>query len=63
MKVKRRHCDWYSKLLEIGDLKMSEDFWLMKSKHPLMSNNRIAYNVLKRYYSTTTLTAMRYDLL
>lgn len=60
IKVKRKRVDWYRILLDEHCIAMDEDFWAMKSRHPFMSNNRIAYNVLKRYHSTTTLQYIRY---
>lgn len=59
LKFKRRSVDWYQLLSDIGDLSMSEEFWLKKSRFPNRSNNRIAYNVLKTHYSTTTLAYVR----
>lgn len=58
-KCKRRFVDWYQLLLDIGDFEQSQDFWALKQKHPSMSNNRVAYNVLKRYYSTTAIAYVR----
>lgn len=61
IKVRRKHVHWYDVLFEIGDLKMCADFWLFKQSHQKWSNDRIAWNILKRYYSTTTLAQMRYE--
>ena len=59
-KVKRPHVNWYSLMKESGDFRFSIKFWSLKAKHPTMSNNRIAYNVLKHYYSTTSLNRVRW---
>lgn len=58
-KVKRKQVDWYQALFNLEDLKISEDYWLFKSSHPDMSKNRCAYNILKRYYSTTAMISYR----
>ena len=59
-KVKRPHVLWYEVLRNKEDLLLERDFWLLKTKHPKMSNNRIAWNVLKKHYSTTALNRVRY---
>lgn len=59
-KVKRRKVDWREFLRDQGNLEMEGQFWLMVQKHPRMSKNRIAYNVLRRYYSTTSLLRVRF---
>ena len=58
--VKRPRIDWYEVLSDIGDMRQSEDFYRLLSKHPKMSFNRIAYNVLRKYYSTTALARKRW---
>lgn len=59
-KVKRPHVNWYDVLLDIGDLRLSEQFWVFKFKHLSWSNNRCAWNVLKSNYSTTALRRYRF---
>lgn len=59
-KVKRKRVDWYQVYLDLNDPDMSVQFYLLLQKHPKMSFNRVAYNVLKRYYSTTAMTRYRY---
>lgn len=60
MKVKRRHVDWNQLRLDLADPEIDADFYVMLQKHIDMSKNRIAYNVLKKHYSTTSL--LRYRL-
>lgn len=59
-KVKRPAVNWFELLKFSGDLRFSYDFWTLKAKRPNMSDNRIAYNVLKKYYSTTSLNRVRW---
>lgn len=58
-KVKRKHFNWYEFLLNTGDLEWSASFWKFKQLHKTMSNNRCAYNILKTYYSTTSMRYIR----
>lgn len=60
IKVKRKHVDWNKARLDLADPKIDADFFLFLQQHPGMSKNRCAYNVLKRYYSTTAM--LRYRL-
>lgn len=58
--VKRPSVNWYEKLCSLEDLELSKEFWLFKSLHKNMSDNRCAYNVLKKHYSTTALNNVRW---
>lgn len=59
-KVKRRHVDWYEAMWSAYIPSVIEHFWLLKTKHPQWSNNRVAYNSLKTYYSTTAMLRFRF---
>lgn len=59
-KVVRKHVDWYQAYLDIGDPELDKDFYMLLQKHPKMSMNRIAYNVLKKHYSTTSMVRYRW---
>lgn len=61
-KVKRQHVDWYKLLFDLEDLKLSEQYWLFRSKHKRLSENRCAYYVLKKNYSTTLLEKYRHGV-
>lgn len=58
-KVKRKHIHWNLVRLEIEDLRVDEAFFGLLAKHPKMSKDRVAWNALKRYYSTTALQRYR----
>lgn len=58
-KVKRKHIHWNLVRLELEDLTVDEDFFLLLSKHPTMSKDRVAWNALKKHYSTTALQRYR----
>ena len=53
--VKRGFKQWKSILLFIGNPVQIDKFWEKKRLSPKMSDNRIAYYVLKSNYSTTAL--------
>lgn len=55
-KVKRVRINWFKVLDNIEDKELWRRFYAFKYRHPTMSDNRIAYYVIKRSYSTTTLT-------
>lgn len=59
--TKRKRVNWRDVMLDINRPDIEADFLLMLQKHPRMSVNRICWNVLRRYYSTTTLLLMRFD--
>lgn len=59
-RYKRIHVQWRDVMLEIGDLKMEKEYWQFKQAHKTMSDNRCAWNILKRYYSTTALAQLRF---
>lgn len=59
-KVKRPHIQWYEVYSDIGNPDLTADFYRLLSKHPRMSLNRVAYNVLKKHYSTTALDRVRW---
>lgn len=58
---KRKKVNWRDVMLDINRPDIEADFLLMLQNHPKMSVNRIAWNVLKRYYSTTTILLMRFE--
>ena len=58
-KVKRKQVDWYGALYLFGNEATFERFYLLMSKHPKWSKNRLAYNALKTYYSTTAMVRFR----
>lgn len=59
-KVKRPRIDWYQVMRDIGDPRMDADFYLLWKRMHFGSKSRVAYNVLKRYYSTTSLENFRW---
>ena len=59
-KVKRPICNWYHMLRDLEDSVLNSRFLIFLSDHKGMSYNRIAYNVLKKYYSTTSLNRVRW---
>lgn len=59
-KVKRPHVNWYQILFDLEDPDIKSRYMLFLCRHKTMSPNRIAYNVLKRYYSTTSLNRVRW---
>lgn len=59
-RVKRPHVKWNDVRLEIGDQAVDADFYRLLTKHPTMSRDRVAYNALKKHYSTTTLARIRW---
>lgn len=58
-KRKRVKVNWYQVYLDICTMDMQVYFYRLLQAHPTMSKNRIAYNVLKSYYSTTALDEIR----
>lgn len=50
---KRMQVKWYEMILSEGDESLKVMFYDYFDSHPYMSKNRCAYNVLKKYYSTT----------
>lgn len=58
--VKRPHVQWYEVYSDIGNPELAADFYRLLQKHPRMSLNRVAYNVLKKHYSTTSLDRCRW---
>lgn len=59
-RVRRPHVEWRSLMLDLNNPKIEESYWLFKQSHLSMSDNRCAYNVLKTYYSTTSLDRVRW---
>ena len=54
----RKRVDWFDLLQKVGTSDMMEQFFSISRKlrkGKSMSKNRCAYNVLKSYYSTTTI--------
>lgn len=60
VRVKRPHINWNDVRIELGDFEVDKDFYLLLTKRPRMSKNRIAYNALKKHYSTTALNRFRW---
>ena len=55
-KLVKRGFQFYVPLLHnLCDERIEADYWRAVKDNPKMSRNRIAYNVLKRYYSTTAI--------
>lgn len=50
---KRKQVKWYELINNCLDLTLQDNFKSYLLSHPYMSENRCAYNVLKKYYSTT----------
>lgn len=50
---------WKDFIFHCHNPAMSEDFEQAKKDHPNISENRVAYSVCLRYYSTTTLKDIR----
>ena len=59
-KVKRKYANWYEAMKAHPSTFVEERFYLLMSRHPKWSKNRLAYNALKTYYSTTAM--LRYRL-
>lgn len=59
-KVKRPHVNWYQILFDLDDPDIKSRFMIFLCDHKTMSRNRIAYNVLKRYYSANSLNRVRW---
>ena len=59
LKCKRHHVHWKDKLLNLENEDIWLDFFMFRKAHPGMSEDRCAYNVLKRRYSTTALDYVR----
>lgn len=59
-KVKRPHIHWNEVRIELGDPNVDLDFYRLLQKRPNMSKDRIAYNSLKKHYSTTALARYRW---
>ena len=52
---RKKRINWREMIFHLHRRDLSEAFDLFKANHPRMSINRCAYNVLKTFYSTTTL--------
>lgn len=59
IKVRKRHINWREVIFHLHNFDVSRDFDLFRAKHPKMSINRCAYNVLKTYCSTASMVWMR----
>jgi len=59
--VKRGFKHWRECMLDLADLELEACYFRLFQKHPGWSRNRVAYNVLKSYYSTTTLNNLLID--
>ena len=64
-KLVKRNSKWYEILMDFTDIPSDPEKYAtwcrFRSKHPNMSLNRSAYNVLKTYYSTTALNRLLID--
>lgn len=56
---RKRRVDWRELIFSLHWRELSEAYQLFKNAHPSMSINRCAYNVLKSFYSTTTMAYFR----
>lgn len=59
-KVKRPRIQWYEVYSDLGNPELAAEFYRLLARNPKMSLNRIAYNVLKKHYSTTSLDRVRW---
>lgn len=59
-KVKRKRVIWNDVRLYMCDPDVDADYWMLKTKHPKMSDNRCSWNALKKHYSTTALARYRF---
>lgn len=59
-RVKRPRVHWNEVRLQLEDSRVDLVFFRLLQKHPKMSKDRIAWNALKHYYSTTTLARYRW---
>lgn len=59
-RVRRPRVEWRSLMLDLNNPQIEMDYWKFKQAHLKMSDNRCAYNVLKTYYSTTSLDRVRW---
>lgn len=55
---KRMQVKWHDLIIKEGDESLKVMFYDYVRSHSYMSANRCAYNVLKKYYSTTTSPSM-----
>lgn len=58
-KVRKRKIQWREVIFHLHNFDISRDFDLFRARHPKMSVNRCAYNVLKTYCSATSMKFMR----
>ena len=61
----RRRVNWFQLLQKVGTPDMMDQFFSLSRKlrkGKFMSSNRCAYNVLKSYYSTTTIDELCKEL-
>ena len=58
-KVKRKSVNWKKCLDDHENTDMNLAYLAFRSSHPSMSVNRCAYNVLRKYYSTTAMLKYR----
>lgn len=58
-KVKKRNISWREVIFQLHNFDISRDYTLFRARHPKMSVNRAAYNVLKTYCSTFSMRYMR----
>ena len=59
-KVKRPHINWNDVRIDLEDQRVDAVFYRLMTKHPKMSKNRLSWNALKHYYSTTALSRFRW---
>lgn len=58
-KVKKKRINWREVLFFMHNKYLSDCYTLMLGDHPKTSHNRIAYYVLKKYCTTSTLKFLR----
>lgn len=58
--MKRKLVNWKEALFNFEDVELELKYRLLQTKHPRMSENRIAYNVLKSHFSATAMLRYRY---
>lgn len=58
-KVKKKRINWRELLFHLHNKYLSDRYTLALGKYPKMSHNRIAYYVLKKYFTTATLKFLK----
>ena len=59
VKGKKRRIKWFDLISAFHDDKFTGRFYVYFTKHKKISRNRVAYNFLRTYYSTTLMRKIR----